>query len=101
MQNQGIAQVERQGEPEPGFDVIRAITCQDWGAGLRQAAVEGAESAVIGGNPGTFPGIEQAAQGRLGMHRPSPINTGVAAKGRLQEQAPRPRLVPGCLGSLP
>lgn len=61
MQNQGIAQVERQGSPHLGFNVIRAVLCQDWKSGLRWRGPNRAQSGVIGGNPGTFPGFEQAA----------------------------------------
>ena len=41
-----------------------------------------AESAGIGGNPGTFPGFEAGGlKGRLGMQKPSPINMGVPRSG--------------------
>jgi hypothetical protein len=66
MQNQGIAQVERQGRSQPGFDVIRVVPCQDWRPGLMPFGLGRAESAAIGGNPGTFPGFNRRPEGRLG-----------------------------------
>jgi hypothetical protein len=61
MQNQGIAQVERKGRAELGFDVIRAAYCQDWKSGLRPRALDRAQSPSFGGYPGTF----RALGGRL------------------------------------
>jgi hypothetical protein len=61
MQNQGIAQVERKGRTEPELNVIRVVLCQDWRLGLRSLGAGGAQSAAVGGNSETFPGLGLAA----------------------------------------
>jgi hypothetical protein len=102
MQNQGIAQVEPKGRTEPELNVIRVVLCQDWWPGLRPSEAGKAQSGAIGGNSETFPGSGAGGlTGRLGMHKPSPINAGAAAIGR-QKWALRlkARLVPGCLDAL-
>ena len=100
MQNQGIAQVERQGRSQPIFNVIRVVSLPGLEAtshaiGAWQGRIPG-----IGGNSGTFPGFRQAGlKGQLGMLKPSPINKGAAAVWRLS-RALRSRFVPACPGDL-